>query len=58
MKILKYNNQINVNHQNIDILVNAAGQVSNDLFQMTTYNKFKEIFDINYFHKSKLFNLL
>ena len=47
-------NQINLNHQNIDILVNAAGQVSNDLFQMTTYNKFKEIFDINYFSQIKI----
>lgn len=45
---------INQNHQNIDVLVNAAGQVSNDLFQMTTYNKFKEIFEINYFSQIKI----
>ena len=50
-------NQINLNHQNIDILVNAAGQVSNDLFQMTTYNKFKEIFDINYFFTNQNYSI-
>ncbi len=46
--------KINLNHQNIDILVNAAGEVSNDLFQMTTNDKFKQIFEVNYFSQIKI----
>lgn len=33
----------------IDILINNAGIIHNSIFQMTSINKFKEIFDINFF---------
>jgi len=50
--------KINLDHQNIDILVNAAGEVSNNLFQMTTDDKFKQIFEVNYFSQIKLIQLV
>ncbi len=33
----------------IDILVNNAGSIFTSLFQMTSINKYKELFDINFF---------
>lgn len=33
----------------IDVLVNNAGVTHNSLFQMTTINKMREVFEINYF---------
>lgn len=36
----------------IDILINNAGIIHNSIFQMTSINKFKEIFDINFFSQA------
>tara|TARA_X000000950_G_scaffold275514_1_gene362039 strand:+ start:1775 stop:2515 length:741 start_codon:yes stop_codon:yes gene_type:complete len=36
-------------HKKIDILINNAGVIHTALFQMTTINKFKEIFETNFF---------
>ena len=36
-------------HKKIDILINNAGVIHTALFQMTTVNKFKEIFETNFF---------
>lgn len=40
--------------QKVDILVNNAGVTHNSLFQMTTMEKMKEIFEINYFSQMLL----
>ena len=40
-------------NDSIDILVNNAGIIHTAIFQMTSNNKLKEIFDINYFAQSK-----
>ncbi|WP_036214757.1 SDR family NAD(P)-dependent oxidoreductase [Lysinibacillus sphaericus] len=41
--------EIRKSKQNVDILVNNAGITYNALFQMTTMEKLKEVFDINFF---------
>lgn len=46
-KILSY-------EKNVDILINNAGSISTSLFQMTTIDKYKELFEIN-FHSQILF---
>ena len=40
--------------ENIDILVNNAGAIFTALFQMTSMQKFKEMFEINYFSQMLL----
>ncbi len=37
------------NNQNIDILVNNAGSIDTSLFQMTSIEKYKKLFDINFY---------
>ena len=41
--------KINLQNKKIDILINNAGSIHTSLFQMTPIEKFKEIFQINYF---------
>lgn len=41
--------KINLQNKKIDILINNAGFIHTSLFQMTPIDKFKEIFQINYF---------
>ena len=41
--------KINLENKKIDILINNAGSIHTSLFQMTPIEKFKEIFQINYF---------
>ena len=41
--------QIMASKQKVDVLVNNAGITHNSLFQMTTIDKMKEVFEINYF---------
>ena len=40
-------------NQTIDILINNAGIIHNSLFQMTTIDNLKKIFQINYFSLTK-----
>lgn len=41
--------QIVASKQKVDVLVNNAGVTHNSLFQMTTMDKMREVFEINYF---------
>ena len=41
--------RINLQNKKIDILINNAGTINTSLFQMTPIEKFKEIFQINFF---------
>lgn len=41
--------QIMASKQKVDVLVNNAGVTHNSLFQMTTMDKMREVFEINYF---------
>lgn len=45
-------------HRSIDILVNCAGIVNTDLFQMTTIRKMREVFDVNFFGPAYLTQLV
>jgi len=42
----------------IDILVNNVGSINSSLFQMTTLESIKNIFDINFFHQYKFTQLI
>lgn len=41
--------RINLKNKKIDILINNAGTIETSLFQMTSIEKFKKIFQINFF---------
>ena len=45
------------NNVNIDILINNAGSIDTSIFQMTSIEKYRELFDIN-FHSQILFTQL
>tara|TARA_Y100001960_G_C14701861_1_gene842081 strand:- start:717 stop:1463 length:747 start_codon:yes stop_codon:yes gene_type:complete len=47
-------NKIKKSKKNIDILVNNAGSIYTALFQMTSIEKFKKMFEINYFSQMLL----
>jgi len=42
----------------IDILINNAGVIENSIFQMTSMNKLKTIFEVNYFNQTKFTQLI
>ena len=44
-------NEILAEKKDIDILINNAGDIYTNLFQMTSISKFKTLFDINFFNQ-------
>ena len=46
------------NYKHIDVLINNAGKIFNGLVQMTTRNKFSELFDLNFFVPLDLIHLV
>ncbi len=46
------------NYKHIDVLINNAGKIFNGLVQMTTRNKFSELFNLNFFVPLDLIHLV
>ena len=46
-------NEILAEKKDIDILINNAGDIYTNLFQMTSISKFKTLLDINFFNQIK-----
>ena len=51
-KVKETASKISLSNDKIDILINNAGAIHTALFQMTSAEKFKEIFQINYFSQT------
>jgi 3-oxoacyl-[acyl-carrier protein] reductase len=47
-------NTILDSHSKIDVLVNSAGDVTNELYLMMSEEKLREIFEVNFFAQSKI----
>ena len=49
--------EINNDNKPVDILINNAGVIHVSLFQMTSINKIKENFDINFFFSNIIYSI-
>lgn len=50
-EIKNFGQELSKKHDKVDILINNAAIIDTSLFQMTTMDKLKEIFNINFFHQ-------